>query len=46
MTTEAIDALEKAIQIHEDITKTDATGKTNFSMVSALSMVPVDLERT
>ena len=44
MTTEAIDALEKAIQIHEEITKNDSTGK--VSMVSALSMVPVDLERT
>ena len=46
MTTEAIAALEKAIEIHEQITKNDSTGKGNFSMVSALSMVPVDLERT
>lgn len=44
MTKEAIGALEKAIEIHEQITKNDSIGK--MSMVSALSVVPVDLERT
>ena len=44
MTTEAIGALEKAIEIHEAITKNDTGAK--MSMVSALSVVPVDLERT
>ena len=44
MTLDAIAALEKAIEIHEALTKKQ--GKANLSMVSTLSVVPVDLERT
>ena len=44
MTLDAIAALEKAIEIHEALTKRQ--GGTNLSMVSTLSVVPVDLERT
>ena len=44
MTLDAIAALEKAIEIHESLTKRQ--GKANLSMVSTLSVVPVDLERT
>ena len=44
MTLDAIAALEKAIEIHEALTKRQ--GKANLSMVSTLSVVPVDLERT
>ena len=44
MTLDAIAALEKAIEIHEALTKRQ--GGANLSMVSTLSVVPVDLERT
>ena len=46
MTAEAIGALEKAIDIHEQITNKETSGTRVLSMVSALSVVPVDLERT
>ena len=43
MTKEAITSLEKAIELHEALTKRE--GK-HQSMVSGQSLVPVDLERT